>query len=243
MNSSSTTEAGYLYKFRLTVHSAKSLIKRDFFKLPHPFAKIVVESTGQCHCTDVVKGTLDPKWNQDINLLLRRNDSVTVSVWDSRKVHKREGAGFLGCVKLSPDHVSRLKDTETQYLSLMKNSQEDDEVRGQVIMTLTSGPTVDDLPKGWAKRRLHGTGIVYYINHYKQSTQWERPTRPGYESVPHPMHTTHTTTTRSINPSPTPPPPQSPPPPTSSTMPLAQSPTHPLMCTLTHTVTFMRPCS
>ena len=42
---------------------------------------------------------------------LSRSDSVTVSVWNNRKVNRREGAGFLGCVTLAPTAVSRLKDT------------------------------------------------------------------------------------------------------------------------------------
>ena len=42
---------------------------------------------------------------------LSRSDSVTISVWNSRKVHKRQGAGFLGCVRLNPSTISRLKDT------------------------------------------------------------------------------------------------------------------------------------
>lgn len=42
---------------------------------------------------------------------LSRSDSVTISVWNSRKVHKRQGAGFLGCVRLNPGSIARLKDT------------------------------------------------------------------------------------------------------------------------------------
>ena len=37
-------------------------------ELPDPFAKVVVEDTGQCHATDVQKGTLDPKWNHHFDL-------------------------------------------------------------------------------------------------------------------------------------------------------------------------------
>ena len=42
---------------------------------------------------------------------LSRTDTVTVSVWNNRKVHKKEGAGFLGCVRLTPPTITRLKDT------------------------------------------------------------------------------------------------------------------------------------
>lgn len=36
--------------------------------LPDPFAKVVVDGSGQCHSTDTVKSTLDPKWNQHYDL-------------------------------------------------------------------------------------------------------------------------------------------------------------------------------
>ena len=36
--------------------------------LPDPFAKVVVEDSGQCHCTEPIKATLDPKWNQHYDL-------------------------------------------------------------------------------------------------------------------------------------------------------------------------------
>lgn len=49
-----------------------SLIKKNsspfFTGLPDPFAKVVVDGSGQCHSTDTVKNTLDPKWNQHYDL-------------------------------------------------------------------------------------------------------------------------------------------------------------------------------
>uniref|UniRef100_A0A674D9Z5 C2 domain-containing protein n=1 Tax=Salmo trutta TaxID=8032 RepID=A0A674D9Z5_SALTR len=41
-------------------------VKRE--RLPDPFAKVVVDGSGQCHSTDTVKSTLDPKWNQHYDL-------------------------------------------------------------------------------------------------------------------------------------------------------------------------------
>ena len=46
---------------------------------------------------------------------LSRSDSVTVSVWNNKKVNRREGAGFLGCVTLTPSAVTRLKDTGCKF--------------------------------------------------------------------------------------------------------------------------------
>jgi hypothetical protein len=37
-------------------------------EMPDPFAKIVVDGSGQCHSTEVMKSTLDPKWNQHYDL-------------------------------------------------------------------------------------------------------------------------------------------------------------------------------
>lgn len=36
--------------------------------MPDPFAKIVVDGSGQCHLTEPIKSTLDPKWNQHYDL-------------------------------------------------------------------------------------------------------------------------------------------------------------------------------
>uniref|UniRef100_A0A673KKB5 E3 ubiquitin-protein ligase n=1 Tax=Sinocyclocheilus rhinocerous TaxID=307959 RepID=A0A673KKB5_9TELE len=100
----------------LSVLCAKNLAKKDFFRLPDPFAKVVVDGSGQCHSTDTVKSTLDPKWNQHYDLYIGKTDSITISVWNHKKIHKKQGAGFLGCVRLLSNAISRLKDTG--YFSL-----------------------------------------------------------------------------------------------------------------------------
>jgi len=40
-----------------------------------------------------------------------KTDSITISVWNHKKIHKKQGAGFLGCVRLLSNAISRLKDT------------------------------------------------------------------------------------------------------------------------------------
>uniref|UniRef100_A0A3Q2PAQ4 HECT-type E3 ubiquitin transferase n=1 Tax=Fundulus heteroclitus TaxID=8078 RepID=A0A3Q2PAQ4_FUNHE len=85
--------------------------KKDFFRLPDPFAKVVVDGSGQCHSTDTVRNTLDPKWNQHYDLYIGKADSITISVWNHKKIHKKQGAGFLGCVRLLSNAINRLKDT------------------------------------------------------------------------------------------------------------------------------------
>ena len=39
------------------------------------------------------------------------NDSIVISIWDHRKIHKNDRSGFLGCVKVSNSALGRLKDT------------------------------------------------------------------------------------------------------------------------------------
>lgn len=46
----------------------KSIVLIITLELPDPFAKISVDGSGQCHSTEVVKNTLDPKWNQHYDL-------------------------------------------------------------------------------------------------------------------------------------------------------------------------------
>uniref|UniRef100_A0A7M4DVX8 E3 ubiquitin-protein ligase SMURF1 n=1 Tax=Crocodylus porosus TaxID=8502 RepID=A0A7M4DVX8_CROPO len=138
-------------------------VKKDFFRLPDPFAKVVVDGSGQCHSTDTVKNTLDPKWNQHYDLYIGKSDSITISVWNHKKIHKKQGAGFLGCVRLLSNAINRLKDTGYQRLDLCKLGPNDnDTVRGQIVVSLqsrdrigTGGQVVDcsrlfdnDLPDG-----------------------------------------------------------------------------------------------
>ncbi|XP_041362701.1 E3 ubiquitin-protein ligase SMURF2-like [Gigantopelta aegis] len=188
-------------KIRLTVLCAKNLGKKDFFRLPDPFAKISVDGSGQCHSTDTCKNTLDPKWNQHYDLYIGHKDSVTISVWNHKKIHKKQGAGFLGCVRIMSNAVHQLKDTGFQRLDLQRQSSDDTEtVRGQIVISLISrdrggsGPqnteaTVipssipydpNELPEGWEERHS-ANGRIHYVNHLTRTTQWERPTRPATE--------------------------------------------------------------
>lgn len=96
-----------------------------------------MDGSGQCHSTDTVKNTLDPKWNQHYDLYVGKTDSITISVWNHKKIHKKQGAGFLGCVRLLSNAISRLKDTGYQRLDLCKlNPSDTDAVRGQIVVSL-----------------------------------------------------------------------------------------------------------
>ncbi|XP_053608063.1 E3 ubiquitin-protein ligase SMURF2 [Plodia interpunctella] len=126
-------------KIRLTILCARNLVRRDIFRLPDPFAKITVDGSGQVYSTNAVKATLDPKWNSHYDLYLNKGDGITISVWNQRKIHKRQGSGFLGCVRIQPSTVHKLKDTGYQCLELCEDgSGETCGVRGQVIVSLLS---------------------------------------------------------------------------------------------------------
>uniref|UniRef100_A0A9J7WU28 HECT-type E3 ubiquitin transferase n=1 Tax=Cyprinus carpio carpio TaxID=630221 RepID=A0A9J7WU28_CYPCA len=116
--------------------------------LLYPFAKVVVDGSGQCHSTDTVRNTLDPKWNQHYDLYIGKSDSITISVWNHKKIHKKQGAGFLGCVRLLSNSINRLKDTGCKCVCMTVSLQSRDRIG-------TGGPVVDcsrlfdnDLPDG-----------------------------------------------------------------------------------------------
>lgn len=125
---------------------------------------------------------------------MSKNDSILITIWNQRKIHKRKGAGFLGCIRIMSNAISRIKDTGLTRLDLCKKDDNDlDPVRGQIVVSIESrdhddripgGRTVQDarmirppippppqvqetneLPEGWEERRTP-TGRIQYINHY-----------------------------------------------------------------------------
>lgn len=82
-----------------------------FLGLPDPFAKISVDGSGQCHSTEIVKNTIDPKWNSHYDLYIGKSDNISISIWNHRKIHKKQGSGFLGCVRITNSRIQTLKDT------------------------------------------------------------------------------------------------------------------------------------
>ncbi|XP_046391543.1 E3 ubiquitin-protein ligase SMURF1-like isoform X2 [Ischnura elegans] len=126
-------------KIRLTILCARNLARRELFRLPDPFAKISVDGSGQCHSTETCKSTLDPKWNQHYDLYLGKADGITISVWNHKKIHKKQWGGFLGCVRIMSNTIQRLKDTGYQRLDLCKADADDpNPVKGQIVVSLMS---------------------------------------------------------------------------------------------------------
>lgn len=85
----------------------------NFFSIgfPDPFVRVSVDGTGQVYSTEPSKATVYPKWNTHYDLFLGRSDSITISIWNQRKIVKKQGGGFLGCVKIGASTIQRLKDT------------------------------------------------------------------------------------------------------------------------------------
>lgn len=109
--------------------------------LPDPFAKVSVDggSSNQSFATEVCKASLDPKWNAHFDCYLGPTDGIVISIWNQRKVQKKHGSGFLGCVRINATMILRLKDTGYQRLNLSKGSPEDqDQIKGQIIVSLVS---------------------------------------------------------------------------------------------------------
>uniref|UniRef100_A0A674P715 E3 ubiquitin-protein ligase n=1 Tax=Takifugu rubripes TaxID=31033 RepID=A0A674P715_TAKRU len=183
MSNPGSRRNGSSIKIRLTVLCAKNLAKKDFFRLPDPFAKVVVDGSGQCHSTDTVKSTLDPKWNQHYDLYIGKTDSITISIWNHKKIHKRQGAGFLGCIRLLSNAISRLKDTGYQRLDLCKlNPSDSDAVRGQIVVSLqtrdrigSGGPVVD------CRGLLENDGSVCPRYNFTRGKMWLCVFRPVFE--------------------------------------------------------------
>lgn len=189
----------------------------SFVGFPDPFAKICVDGTGQVFNTDPCKASLDPKWNTHYDLYLNRGDSITITIWNHKKIHKKQGSGFLGCVRILSSTIQRLKDTGYQRLELCKASPDDPEpVKGQIIVSLMTregpcggnplavvgpggdvqGPTdgegendshSDNTLPEGWEERKTSSGRNYYVNHVTKSTQWDRPKLPAASSAVSPV--------------------------------------------------------
>lgn len=82
--------------------------------------RVSVDGTGQVYSTEPSKATVYPKWNTHYDLFLGRNDSITISVWNQRKLVKKQGGAFLGSVKIGASTIQRLKDTGCESITTNK---------------------------------------------------------------------------------------------------------------------------
>ncbi|KAI9454451.1 HECT-domain-containing protein [Lactarius psammicola] len=85
------------------VLAANSLVKRDLFSLPNPFAVITTDGS-DLRQTAIVKRTLTPYWNETFDLTVRESSKIQIQVFDQRKF-KRNDQGFLGSVSITVGDV------------------------------------------------------------------------------------------------------------------------------------------
>ncbi|KAF8442842.1 hypothetical protein L210DRAFT_3611380 [Boletus edulis BED1] len=88
---------------RITVLAANSLVKREVFSLPDPFAVVSVDGD-QTYTTNAVKRTLSPAWNQHFDISVRRSSTISIQIFDQKRFRKRD-QGFLGLVRLGGEEV------------------------------------------------------------------------------------------------------------------------------------------
>lgn len=122
---------------RITVVAADSLIKRDVFQLPHPFAVVTVDG-GQTFTTSAVKKTLNPYWNETFELTVKDSSVICVQIFDQKKFKKKD-QGFLGVINVKVSQVIDLdlggEETLTREL---KKSNDNLAVHGRLIIQLST---------------------------------------------------------------------------------------------------------
>ncbi|MBW0511161.1 hypothetical protein O181_050876 [Austropuccinia psidii MF-1] len=122
---------------RLTVVAADGLSKRDVFRLPDPFAVIMVDGD-HTKTTSAIKKTLNPYWNESFDIVVKDSSVVTVQIFDQKKF-KRKDQGFLGVINIRVSSVLDLdlggEETLTRDL---KKSNDNMVVHGKLIVHLST---------------------------------------------------------------------------------------------------------
>lgn len=125
---------------RLTVVAADSLIKRDVFRLPDPFAVVTVDGE-QTHTTSVIKKTLNPYWNENFDITVKDSSVVAVQIFDQKKF-KRKDQGFLGVINVKVSDVLDLELGGHEMLTReLKKSADALAVHGKLIVYLSTNIT------------------------------------------------------------------------------------------------------
>ncbi|CAH7672338.1 hypothetical protein PPACK8108_LOCUS7148 [Phakopsora pachyrhizi] len=122
---------------RLTVVGADGLSKRDVFRLPDPFAVIMVDGD-HTKTTTAMKKTLNPYWNESFDITVKDSSVVTVQIFDQKKF-KRKDQGFLGVINIRVANELDLdlggEETLTRDL---KKSNDNMVVHGKLIVHLST---------------------------------------------------------------------------------------------------------
>ncbi|EPY89040.1 E3 ubiquitin-protein ligase SMURF1 isoform 2 [Camelus ferus] len=138
---------------------AKNLAKKDFFRLPDPFAKIVVDGSGQCHSTDTVKNTLDPKWNQHYDLTVYEDSGPgrPLSCFMEEPAPYTDGTGAA-----AGGGSCRFVESPSQDQRLQAQRLRNPEVRGslQTPQNRPHGHQSPELPEGYGHSRDLGMTLA-----------------------------------------------------------------------------------
>ncbi|KAG0144899.1 hypothetical protein CROQUDRAFT_659317 [Cronartium quercuum f. sp. fusiforme G11] len=122
---------------RLTVVAADGLSKRDVFRLPDPFAVVMVDGD-HTKTTSAIKKTLNPYWNECFDIQVKDSSVVTVQIFDQKKF-KRKDQGFLGVINIRVSSVLDLDLGGDETLTRdLKKSNDNMVVHGKLVVHLST---------------------------------------------------------------------------------------------------------
>ncbi|KAI9105930.1 hypothetical protein DFS34DRAFT_601472 [Phlyctochytrium arcticum] len=123
---------------KLTIVAADGLCKRDVFRLPDPFAVVLIDG-GQTQTTSPVKRTLNPYWNESFDISVTNTSVIAVQIFDQRKWKKTRDQGFLGVVNITMSSVFDVNSGGDEMLTLeLKKGNTNEYVSGKLIVNLSS---------------------------------------------------------------------------------------------------------
>ncbi|KAI6114349.1 hypothetical protein F5141DRAFT_706205 [Pisolithus sp. B1] len=124
---------------RITVLAANSLVKREVFSLPDPFAVVSVDSD-RTYTTNTIKRTLTPTWNQHFDITIKRSSTITIQVFDQRRFKKRD-QGFLGLVRITGNealgHSRNFHGLISKDLAEAESSSSGSSVSGKLLFSFS----------------------------------------------------------------------------------------------------------
>jgi len=125
-------------RIRLSIKSARDLLRRELFSPPSPFCRVAIDATGHVIQSKTVAQTTEPRFEQDFDLALSKRDSITISVWDQRKLHKSDKRkSALGLVKLSSAAILRARNKGPLRWSLSPYKDVEN-IKGSLLVEIKS---------------------------------------------------------------------------------------------------------
>lgn len=123
-------------RIRLSIKSARDVLRREIFSPPSPFCRIAIDGSGHVIQSRTIVQSVDPRFDQDFDLALSRRDSITISVWDQRKIHKSDKRkSTLGLVNLSPSAIARTRNKGPVRINLTPY-KDVDTIKGSLLVEI-----------------------------------------------------------------------------------------------------------